>query len=310
MVILAGPTSVGKTDVSLAVAEALQGEIISCDSAQIFQGVDIGTAKIPLAERRGIPHFGLDLVDASATFSVAEYQQYAKTRIHEIWARGHLPIMVGGTGLWIRAVVQDFIFTPQDPALSAAIRRHIRQLADEQGWEKIRDLLKVLDPVSYDKIAANDKNRITRALEVVWTTGRPLKRQGQPSPYRVDYWVLTRPIADLHQRITQRTHQMIAQGLPEEVLGLLSQGVPAHAQSLSAIGYRETVQWAFGRSTAAERDEFIARHTKQYAKRQLTWFRSEKAARWLDLSLYGFERVAAQIISHAQELVAVQRQKT
>lgn len=302
LIILAGPTAAGKTEVSLAVAEAVHGEIISCDSAQIFQGVNIGTAKIAEKDRRHIPHFGLDLVPADAAYSVADYQRYAKACIQDIVSRGKLPVMVGGTGLWIRAVIQNFIFTPQDPVLSAAVRRHIRLIAEEHGWEKIRSLLKILDPEGYQAIAAQDKNRLSRALEVVWTTGRPLARQGQPSPYRFEYWVLTRPLTDLHHRIEQRTQTMLDAGLPQEVLGLLQQGVPRSAQSLSAIGYRETVQWAYGLMSESERNASIAVHTKQYAKRQLTWFRSEKSARWLDLSLYGPDRVIAQVLSRAQSL--------
>ncbi len=303
LVILAGPTAAGKTEVSLAVAEALNAEIISCDSAQVFRGVNIGTAKIPWEQRRHIPHYGIDLVGPDQPFSVAEYQEYAAAKIRDVLSRGKLPLLVGGTGLWIRAVIRNYSFPPQDAALSTAVRRHIRQLGEEVGWDKLHALLLALDPASYAAIAVQDKNRMARALEVFWMTGQPMQRSPQISPYDFDYWVLTRPVSDLHRRIGERVGEMVAQGLPSEVLNLLANGVPPNAQSLSAIGYREMVHWAFGRSTSGERDAAVILHTRQFAKRQLTWFRSEKDARWLDLSSYGLSRVTNQVIQSSRRFI-------
>ncbi|PSR29745.1 tRNA dimethylallyltransferase [Sulfobacillus thermosulfidooxidans DSM 9293] len=307
LLILAGPTAVGKTEISLSIAQALHGEIVSCDSGQVFQGLNIGTAKIAPEDRQNIPHFGIDIVSPWSAFSVADYQAYAKQVIAEIAGRGHLPILVGGTGLWIRALVQNYLFSPQNPELSRILRHHIRMIGDEHGWELIRELLKTVDPVSYQAIAPQDHHRLTRALEVFWSTGKPLPRTGHDSPYHVAYWVLTRPLRELHQRIEIRTEQMLAAGLADEVLALLKQGVPRKSQALSAIGYRETVDWAYGLSSETERNQLIILHTKQYAKRQLTWFRSEKMARWLDLSLFGTDRVIQQIVQHAQQTFHLSR---
>ncbi len=305
LLIIAGPTAAGKTEISLVIAERLHGEILSCDSGQVFQDLNIGTAKIPTPDRRNIAHYGIDIVSPSSPFSVADYQSYAKGVIADIAHRGQLPILVGGTGLWIRALIQNYLFSAQNPQLSQILRRHIRMIGEEHGWQMIRELLKILDPASYEAIAPNDHQRLVRALEVLWSTGKPLPRAGQDSPYHVAYWVVTRPLRELHQRIAIRTQRMIAQGLPQEVLNLLHSGITRHSQALSAIGYKETVDWAYGLTSDSQRDALIILHTRQYAKRQLTWFRSEKIAHWLDLSHFGPDRVIQQIVDHARETFAL-----
>ncbi len=301
LLILAGPTAAGKTEISLAIAHELNGAVISCDSAQVFRGLDIGTAKLLTEARRGIPHYGIDIIDPHEPFSVADYQHYAQPAITEIVQQGKLPILVGGTGLWIRALIQNYLFSPQEPRISRVIRQHIRMIGDEHGWDIVRSILNTVDPASYHAIAPQDYNRLTRALEVFWTTGKPLPRDPQESPYRVSYWVLTRPLTELYERIGLRTREMIRQGLPNEVLALLHNGVSPSSQALSAIGYKETVKWAFGLATEEERDLLIVRHTRQYAKRQLTWFRSEKGARWLDLSFLSPQRVIQHIVHDVKE---------
>ncbi|MCL5013531.1 MAG: tRNA (adenosine(37)-N6)-dimethylallyltransferase MiaA [Firmicutes bacterium] len=301
LLILAGATAVGKTEISLAIARELNGEVISCDSGQVFRGLDIGTAKISMKDRGEIPHYGIDIADPRQTFSVADYQRYAREAISQIAGHGRLPIVVGGTGLWIRALIQNYVFSPQDPQISRILRQHIRMIGDEHGWDIVRQILSTVDPASYARIAPRDYNRLTRALEVFWSTGKPLPRNGQDSPYRVSYWVLTRPMAELRERIRVRVQEMMFRGLPKEVLGLLQQGIDRYSQALSAIGYKETADWAYGLATAEERDSLIIRHTRQYAKRQLTWFRSEKAARWLDLSLVDPQRVIRLIVQDVHE---------
>ncbi len=301
LLILAGPTAVGKTVISLAIARELNGEVISCDSAQIYRGLDIGTAKLLAKDREGIAHYGMDIVDPRENFSVADYQHYAQEMISQIAQRGKLPIVVGGTGLWIRALIQNYLFPSQDLEISRIVRRHIRMIGEEAGWDIVRRLLNTVDPTGYLAIAPRDYNRLIRALEVFWTTGKPLPRQGQESPYRVSYWVLTRPLTQLYERILARSDNMIELGLPNEVLGLLQRGVSPSSQALSAIGYKETVDWAYGLTTENERNFLIVRHTRQYAKRQLTWFRSEKEARWLDLSLLDPNRVIQHIVRDVKE---------
>lgn len=300
LLIVAGPTAAGKTAVSLDLAEALEGEIVSADSAQVYRGLDIGSAKLPPAERRGIAHHLIDIVDPDEAFSVADFKRHAEAAIAAIWQRGHLPIVVGGTGLFIRALLRGFEFP--ETAAPGPVRKHIEEVALRDGWEAVRRLVRVVDPASYRAIAANDHRRISRALEVFWTTGRRLAREPGSSPYRYAYWVLTRPLPELYQRIDARTQAMLAQGLEEEVMGLLAAGVAPDSQSLRAIGYRDMVDWYFGRSTVAERDALISRHTRQYAKRQLTWFRAETDARWLDLTNWGAERVLDQLIRSGRAL--------
>lgn len=285
----------GKTDISLAVARALNGEIISADSAAVFRGLDIGTAKPSWQARQQIPHHGLDLVDARESFSVADYQAYATEAIREIEARGHRPILVGGTGLWIRAVIRNYRL-PEEAGVSP-LRAALTQQGQRDGFASLRRQLRVVDPASYAAISGQDHRRLVRALEVFMTTGRPLVRQQDDPPrYRAVYWVLTRSVSELHERIHHRIEEMIARGLVEEVHTLLATGIPKGSQSLSVIGYREMVDWLFGRVTDQERNALILRHTHQLAKRQLTWFRSEKNARWLDLSAWPGDAAVQKIV--------------
>lgn len=299
IVIIAGPTAVGKTNISLAVARAIDGEIISADSAAVFRGLDIGTAKPTAAERTQIAHHGLDLVDPSDSFSVADFQQHAGDAIQDIVSRGKRPIVVGGTGLWIRALVRGYELSPQAGPSGLRIRIHDAAVQDE--FRSLRRQLQVVDPASYAAIAANDHRRLVRALEVWITTGHPLRRgQNSESRYAPIYWVLSRSVAELHQRIESRTRAILRAGLAEEASRLIAAGVPPRAQSMSAIGYRETVDWLYGRLTQTERDHLIVRHTQQLAKRQLTWFRSETDARWLDLSAWPLDDAVAKIVQSAR----------
>lgn len=299
ILVIAGPTAVGKTAISMAVAQALDGEIISADSQAVYRGLDIGTAKASLDDRKRIPHHGIDLVDPQYSFSVADFQTAMTQAMVEIQRRGRLPIIVGGTGLWIRALVRGFHLP--DEARPNPLRGQLTSLGEREGYDSLRRQLRVVDPDSYHAIAANDHRRLVRALEVFITTGRVMVRhQPETSGLPVVYWVLTRSIQELRQRIHERTDAMIHGGLADEVHNLLNAGVPPHAQSLGSIGYRETVEWLYGRLTAAERDALITRHTNQLAKRQLTWFRAEKKARWLDLSAWPEESAIQKIVESMQ----------
>ncbi len=297
LLLIAGPTAVGKTEISLAVAQALNGEIISADSAAVYRGLDLGTAKPTAQERRLVPHHGLDLVDPDQSFSVADFQKCARHAIDDIVRRGRFPVVVGGTGLWLRALIRGYKL-PEEAGPSA-LRAHIEHIGRTQGFDGLRRQLRVVDPASYQAISPRDYRRLVRALEVFVTSGRALARN-QPDEslfYRPVYWVLSRSVAELHERIRSRCQTMLQQGLRREVEGLLRAGIRPGAQSLSAIGYREMVDWLYGRLTESERDRLMVRHTQQLAKRQLTWFRSEKEARWIDLSAWPADQAIQKIIA-------------
>lgn len=295
VLIIAGPTAVGKSRLALTVAELLGGEIISADSAAVFTGLDIGTAKPSLQDRATIPHHGVDVVGPEATFSVADFQKLAYGAIQNIRARGRLPMVVGGTGLWIRAVVRGYEL-PQNAGPSP-LRIRLHDAAARDNFQSLRRQLAVVDPASFRAIDPHDHRRLVRALEVFMTTGRPLNRSpaGTPS-VRPIYWVLTRNVRELHTRIGERVRAMVEAGLAQETWGLLKVGIQPQAQSLSAIGYREMVDWIYGRTTETERNALIVKHTQNLAKRQLTWFRSEPDARWLDLSAWPGDAAVSRIV--------------
>ncbi len=296
LLVIAGPTAVGKTELSLQVAERLDGEIVSVDSASVYRGLDIGAAKPSRDDRRRVPHWLIDVVDPDESFSVADFQRLAKETVADIHGRGRLPILVGGTGLWIRALVRDFSLPAEAPPTS--LRDHLHAVGEAYGFASLQRQLRVVDRESYRAIAANDHRRLVRALEVFQASGRRLARNTpENSPFQPVYWVLTRSIQELQTRIRERVKSMLSQGLVTEVETLLQNGVPPRAQSLLAIGYRETVDWWYGLLDQQERDELIVRHTQQFAKRQLTWFRSEKEARWLDLSVWSLDEAVAKIVA-------------
>lgn len=299
VLVIAGPTCAGKSHLAILIAQALGGEIISADSAQVYRGLDIGTAKTRPAEMGGVPHHLLDVADPRDSFSVATYQTLADQAIADIWARGHLPILVGGTGLWIRAVLQEYPFPPEDAV--HPYRTILQQQAQQVGWTALRRQLRVVDPVSYHKIHPEDHRRLVRALEVWREWGRRLPRNSGGSRYQISYWALTHPVGILHARIHRRVETMLAQGLIAEVGALLQSGVSPAAQSLTAIGYREVVAWYQGRLSNQELPHLIQRHTEFYAKRQITWFRSEKSAHWLDLSAWHEAEAVDQIVSHTRK---------
>lgn len=301
LLVVAGPTASGKTSLSIELARVVGGEIISADSAQVFAGCDIGSAKVTVSDRKGVPHHLLDVVSPCEPFSVADFQRLAHNAIEDIWDRGRLPIVVGGTGLFIRALVRGYSFSPQSG------RSSLREQIAAMDTERLRDTLKVVDRESYERIAPSDHRRLVRAVEVYVSTGKPLPREAGVSRYQVSYWVITRPMTELQQRINDRVQLMLATGLVNEVRHLLQDGVLPIHQSLRAIGYREVVDWLFGRVTESERNYLIAKHTRQYAKRQLTWFRSEPQARWIDVSAWGQDRALNELVRSAQELVTDKR---
>lgn len=289
LLVIVGPTAVGKTELSLTLAKQLRGEIISADSMQVYQGMDIGTAKPTPEEQSAVPHHLIDVVKPGEPFSVADYQNLARQRISEIVARGHLPVMVGGTGLYVRAVIDPYNFIPADT--DWALRERLRHQAAEAGLEALYYQLCCVDPVAAARIHQNDERRIIRALEVYQTTGQPLsfwEQQGdqQAERYDLQMFGLTRPREQLYQRINQRVEQMVAGGLIAEARQLLGQGLDERLIANQAIGYKELFSYLRGEESLEEALEKLRQTTRRYAKRQLTWFRADQRIKWLDVSLY------------------------
>ena len=278
LLVIAGPTAVGKSDLALRLAAARGGEIVSADSAQVYRGLDVGTAKPTPAERAQVRHHLIDVRDPREPFTVAEYQALARAAIADIQGRGRLPLLVGGTGLYIRAVLRPFDFagTPPDPALRAALERE-EPLA-------LYARLRALDPAAADRIDPRNVRRTIRALEVCLSTGRPFSAGWRPEadlPPGVAFVALDRPREELYRRIADRVRDQLRDGLIEEVAGLLAAGVPPTAQSMQALGYKEAAAHLAGELTLAEMTDLLTRRTRQYARRQLTWLRREPVQLWL-----------------------------
>ncbi|MYL33231.1 tRNA (adenosine(37)-N6)-dimethylallyltransferase MiaA [Pontibacillus yanchengensis] len=285
VVAVVGPTGVGKTKVSVEIAKRFNGEIISGDSMQIYKGMDIGTAKVTEEEKQGIPHYMLDIKDPSEPFSVAEFQQLVQGYIDKIAAKGKLPVIVGGTGLYIQSVLYNFQFSEQqrDQQFVTMLERQI----EEEGIAPLYEKLKKVDPVQADKVHPNNKRRVIRALEVYEKTGLTMteyqQQQKQESPYHPVLIGLNMDREELYNRINRRVDDMIQEGLVDEVNSLYSQGLES-AQSMQAIGYKEFLPYINGAITLNEAIENLKLHSRRYAKRQLTYFRNKLDVNWYIIS--------------------------
>ncbi|MGE5371112.1 MAG: tRNA (adenosine(37)-N6)-dimethylallyltransferase MiaA [Solirubrobacterales bacterium] len=280
-----GPTGTGKTDTALRVAARLgKAEIISCDSMQIYRGMDIGTAKLPRSEMGSIPHHLIDVVDPDAAFSVTDYQRLARVCIDEIGSRGALPILVGGTGLYYQAVVDDYELQPMDRDLS--IRERLEAEAEEAGNAALHQRLSRLDSEAAARIQPNDRKRIIRALEVIETTGKPFSAQQKRSGgrYQLAAVGLTCPREEMYRRINDRVELMIQAGWLEETERLAASGYDVSYNSMQAIGYRHLTEVLAGKTTLTEAVARIQMETRRYAKRQLTWFRRDPRIKWFDVT--------------------------
>ncbi|MGC8971487.1 MAG: tRNA (adenosine(37)-N6)-dimethylallyltransferase MiaA [bacterium] len=277
VIVIGGPTASGKTQLAIEWALKLNGEIVSCDSRQIYKYMDIGTAKPTLEERRLIPHHLIDIIYPDEVMSAGEFQKLARKCIEEIYARGKIPLLVGGTGLYIRAVIRDIDFPPK---VDEKIREMIKEKIKEKGLSNVyRELLEV-DPVTASKISPNDEIRITRALEVYYATGKPISfyRRGidiDYPKYDIVYFVLNPPRDLLYKRIEERVDKMIQLGLIEETKHILNMGYSPGIPSLQTLGYREIIKYLQGMYDLKSAIEEIKKETRRYAKRQLTWFRNE-----------------------------------
>ncbi|RUS45878.1 tRNA (adenosine(37)-N6)-dimethylallyltransferase MiaA [Cohnella sp. AR92] len=288
LLVLVGPTAVGKTALSLQLAKALGAEIISGDSMQVYRGMDIGTAKLPLEEREGIPHHLIDICEPSETFSAADFQARCTDAIRDIHSRGKLPMIVGGTGLYVEAVCYGYQF--QDYGSDETFRKRMSDYAREFGAEALHARLAAVDPETAGRLHPNDERRVIRALEVYETTGKPLSElqsqsrgDAKRSPYKLCLIGLTMDRDRLYERINERVDLMLEQGLVDEVKGLMDKGVPLSSAALQALGYKEIVPYLTGELDYDSAVALLKRDTRHFAKRQLSWFRHMRELEWVDL---------------------------
>lgn len=303
LLVIVGPTAVGKTEISIRLAKQLNGEIISADSMQIYRGMDIGTAKPSKEEQAGVPHHMLDIVDPGQSFSVADFQTQARQKIKDIAARGRLPILAGGTGLYVRAVIDPYNFIPANT--DWGLRDQLRRKTEEAGLPALHKWLSEVDPIAAERIHTNDERRIIRALEVYQTTGQPLSFWEQQTEQRPLYDLimigLNRPRTELYERVNQRVDSMLEQGLLAEAQNLLAQGMDESFIASQAIGYKEFFAYLQGKESLAEAMEKLKRGTRRYAKRQLTWFRADQRVHWLQV---GENRAAVELVNEILKIVA------
>lgn len=289
LIILAGPTASGKTDASIALAKAIGGEIISADSVQIYRYMDIGSAKITEEEKQGIPHYLIDTLYPDEEFNVVVFQRLAKQAMEQIYRQGHIPILTGGTGFYIQSVLYgiDFDETETDPVY----RAELLACAEEHGAEALHGMLLSVDEKAAQAIHPHNIKRIIRALEYHRQTGGKISEHNEEqrkkqSPYQFAYFVLNRDRAALYDRINRRVDQMLEKGLIDEVRRLLSLGYKRELVSMQGLGYKETAAYLDGEISYEELTETIKRDTRHFAKRQLTWFKREPDADWIQMEDY------------------------
>lgn len=288
LIILTGPTAVGKTELSIALAKSIGGEIISADSMQVYKYMDIGTAKIRSEEMDGVPHHLIDILEPDVAFNVAMFKDLAKSAVEDIYSRGRIPILVGGTGFYIQALLHDIDFSEEDS--DSSIRKELETLAVIKGAAFLHEKLREVDPESAEQIHANNVKRVIRALEYYQLHGEKISTHNETerhkeSPYDFLYFVLTHDRQVLYERIEKRIDQMIDHGLISEVDNLLKKGYDSSLVSMQGLGYKELIPYLQKKCTLDEAIYVLKRDTRHFAKRQLTWFRRERNVRWLDKSL-------------------------
>ena len=292
LVILTGPTAVGKTALSIQLAKDIGGEIISADSMQVYKGMDIGSAKIKTEEMQGVPHFLIDELQPDEEFHVVRFQQLAKKYLKQIWERGHIPVIVGGTGFYIQALLYDIDFTENE--CDAVYRHELEQLAKEKGADYLHQKLADVDPKSAEDIHANNVKRVIRALEFYHETGQKISEHNEQerqksSPYNFAYFVLNDDRSKLYQRIDQRIDIMLKDGLVEEVKALKEKGYTRDMVSMQGLGYKEILDYLDGEISMDEAVYRIKRDTRHFAKRQITWFKRERDVIWLSKESFGYQ---------------------
>ena len=292
LIILTGPTAVGKTHLSIALAKAVGGEIISADSMQVYKHMDIGSAKIMPQEMDGVRHYLVDELEPFEEFHVVRFQEMARAAMKEIRSRGHIPILVGGTGFYIQALLYDVDFSEEDADLK--LRQKYAQLAQSEGAEALHAQLAQVDPQAAGQIHANNIKRVIRALEFYEKTGTPISahnaaERAKQSPYGFAYFVLTDRREHLYERIDARVDAMMEQGLLDEVKKLRDMGYTRDLVSMQGLGYKELLAYLDGECSLDEAVYMIKRDTRHFAKRQLTWFRRERDVIWVDKPAFDYD---------------------
>ena len=285
LVILAGPTAVGKTALSIKLAKKINGAVISADSMQVYKYMDIGSAKIMPEEMKGIPHYLIDVLEPSEEFNIVRFQQMAEDALQKIYAKGQIPIVAGGTGFYIQALLNDIDFTQIDE--NTQFREEMERLAAEQGAEVLHERLRAVDPESAEAIHANNVKRVIRALEFYHQNQSPISAHNQEqkeheTPYNLAYFVLNVPRELLYKRIDDRIDEMLKEGLLEEVQKLKDMGYHRGMVSMQGLGYKEILAYLDGEYPLEEAVRILKRDTRHFAKRQLTWFRREKDTIWMN----------------------------
>lgn len=306
LVILTGPTAVGKTKASIGLAKAIGGEIISADSMQVYKQMDIGSAKIKPSEMEGIPHYLVDILEPDEEFHVVLFQQMAKQAIQKIYEKGKIPILVGGTGFYIQAVLYDIDFSENEKDTS--YREKLEKLAQTKGAEYLHDRLREVDEKSAQDIHANNVKRVIRALEYFHQTGEKISEHNEEqrkkvSPYNFSYFVLNDERAHLYEKINLRVDQMINEGLVREVQSLKEKGYTRDMVSMQGLGYKEMLDYLDNKCSLEEAVEIIKRDTRHFAKRQITWFKRESDVTWIDKKEYDYneERILKAMLQELKE---------
>lgn len=304
LIVIGGPTACGKTGFSIQLAKEIGGEIISADSMQVYRYMDIGTAKVTPEEADGVPHYLIDEFDPDEEYNVMIFQQKAKAYMEKIWAKGKVPILVGGTGFYINALLYDNDFTETENDTS--YRKECYQLAQEQGPEVLYERLQEIDPKYAEIIHANNVKRVTRALEYHYLTGQKFSEHNaaqkeKETPYDAAVIILNMDREKLYERIELRIDIMMEQGLLEEVKGLLEKGYSPELVSMQGIGYKEFVPYFNGECTLEEAVTQLKTNTRRFAKRQLTWFRRQIDGLWVDMGKVTGDEAMEDVLEHLKQ---------
>lgn len=303
LIVIAGPTACGKTDLSINLAEKIGGEIISGDSMQVYKLMDIGTAKPTAEETRGIPHFLIDELYPDEEYNVMIFQKKAKEYMKEIYDRGHIPIIVGGTGFYINALVYDNDFTEEE---SSSIRDELYRIAETEGKEKLHDMLADIDIEYAQSIHPNNVKRVARAIEYYRLTGEKMSEHNKSakekeSPYNTAFFVLNMDRQKLYERIDMRVDIMMENGLENEVRKLIDMGYSHELVSMQGLGYKEFIPYFNGEISLEKAVDDIKKYTRHFAKRQLTWFRRQTEGIWIDMTDGDKEKALSQIINEIEK---------
>ena len=306
LLVLTGPTAVGKTKLSISLAKAINGEIISADSMQVYRHMDIGSAKIRKEEMEGVPHYLVDVLEPEEEFHIVKFQQMAKEAMKEIYSRNKIPILVGGTGFYIQSVTKDIDFTEAEQ--ETAYRQELEALALEKGSSFLHEKLKEVDPQSAEEIHENNVKRVIRALEFYEQNGFPISQHNaeqkqRQSPYQLAYFVLNAPRPLLYERIDLRVDEMIQEGLVKEVQTLKERGCHRRMVSMQGLGYKEILDYLEGNCSLEEAVRILKRDTRHFAKRQITWFKREEDVTWVNKDDFDYneEKILEYMLSVCRE---------